>query len=132
VRHLHSAPATSVVLGASELTAGIPGKGPLKVSDIKAFLAKPENHATLQVELPDNLRAGAAALYIPEDNPMTRAKIELGRQLYFDTRLSVDGTISCAPAAIILPQAMAPILSLVLVFVIKQVTETRRFPSIAF
>lgn len=91
-----SAPTSSVVLGSSELTAGIPGKGPLKVSDIKAFLAKPENHATLQVELPDNLRAGAAALYIPDDNPMTRAKIELGRQLYFDTRLSVDGTISCA------------------------------------
>jgi cytochrome c peroxidase len=27
---------------------------------------------------------------------MTRAKIELGRQLFFDPRLSVDGTISCA------------------------------------
>lgn len=31
-----------------------------------------------------------------KDNPMTRAKIELGRQLYFDGRLSKDGTISCA------------------------------------
>jgi len=27
---------------------------------------------------------------------MTRAKIELGRQLYFDTRLSSDNTVSCA------------------------------------
>ena len=27
---------------------------------------------------------------------MTRAKIELGRQLYFDTRLSADNTVSCA------------------------------------
>ena len=27
---------------------------------------------------------------------MTRAKIELGRQLYFDTRLSADSTVSCA------------------------------------
>ncbi len=32
---------------------------------------------------------------IPTDNPMTVAKIELGKQLYFDPRLSIDGTISC-------------------------------------
>jgi cytochrome c peroxidase len=30
------------------------------------------------------------------DNPQTDAKINLGRQLYFDGRLSSDGTISCA------------------------------------
>ena len=29
-------------------------------------------------------------------NPLTRAKIELGRQLYFDPRLSADGMVSCA------------------------------------
>jgi len=33
---------------------------------------------------------------VPEDNPMTVEKIALGKQLYFDTRLSADGTISCA------------------------------------
>ncbi len=33
---------------------------------------------------------------VPEDNPMTPAKVELGRQLFFDARLSSDGTISCA------------------------------------
>ncbi|NDU85475.1 MAG: c-type cytochrome [Ferrovum sp.] len=32
---------------------------------------------------------------IPTDNPMSEAKVSLGRQLYFDKRLSVDGTISC-------------------------------------
>ncbi len=32
----------------------------------------------------------------PEDNPMTPAKVELGRQLFFDARLSSDGTVSCA------------------------------------
>lgn len=31
----------------------------------------------------------------PADNPMTPAKIELGKQLFFDPRLSVDGTVSC-------------------------------------
>ena len=32
---------------------------------------------------------------VPEDNPMTEAKIELGKQLYFDPRLSATGTVSC-------------------------------------
>ena len=32
----------------------------------------------------------------PEDNPLTTAKIQLGRQLFFDTRLSRDGSLSCA------------------------------------
>ncbi len=33
---------------------------------------------------------------IPEDNPPTVAKAELGERLYFDTRLSTDGTVACA------------------------------------
>ena len=33
---------------------------------------------------------------IPTDNPISKAKIELGRALYFDKRLSADGTIACA------------------------------------
>jgi cytochrome c peroxidase len=33
---------------------------------------------------------------IPPNNPMTAAKVALGRTLYFDKRLSVNGTISCA------------------------------------
>lgn len=32
---------------------------------------------------------------IPKDNPQTPAKIELGKMLFFDPRLSMDGTISC-------------------------------------
>jgi cytochrome c peroxidase len=32
---------------------------------------------------------------VPADNPMTPAKVELGRYLFYDTRLSVDGTFSC-------------------------------------
>jgi cytochrome c peroxidase len=32
----------------------------------------------------------------PEDNPLTAAKVELGRHLFFDTRLSADGTFSCS------------------------------------
>lgn len=32
---------------------------------------------------------------IPKDNPQTPEKIELGKILYFDPRLSYDGTVSC-------------------------------------
>jgi cytochrome c peroxidase len=32
----------------------------------------------------------------PANNPITTAKVELGRLLYFDRRLSADGTVSCA------------------------------------
>lgn len=32
----------------------------------------------------------------PEDNPYSKKKADLGQLLYFDTRLSSDGTISCA------------------------------------
>ncbi len=39
---------------------------------------------------------GLPAIPVPKDNPLTPAKVELGKQLYFDTRLSSDNTISCA------------------------------------
>jgi cytochrome c peroxidase len=32
---------------------------------------------------------------VPADNPMTPAKVELGKMLYFDPRLSSNGTVSC-------------------------------------
>jgi cytochrome c peroxidase len=35
------------------------------------------------------------AMAIPADNPMTPEKVALGRQLFFDERLSGDGTRSC-------------------------------------
>jgi len=35
-------------------------------------------------------------LVVPEDNPITPEKVALGWQLYYDARLSADGTVSCA------------------------------------
>jgi cytochrome c peroxidase len=32
---------------------------------------------------------------VPQDNPQTDAKVNLGKALYFDTRLSVNGALSC-------------------------------------
>lgn len=85
-----------VLLGTADLLSGIPGEGALSVEQIATWLEDPKNHNVLQVELPQGLAAGAEQIQIPADNRLTRAKIELGRQLYFDRRLSSDATISCA------------------------------------
>ena len=39
---------------------------------------------------------GLPPVPVPVDNPLTRAKIELGRKLFFDRRLSINDTLSCA------------------------------------
>ncbi len=39
---------------------------------------------------------GLPEITIPENNPITRKKIELGKQLFFDRRLSYNNTFSCA------------------------------------
>jgi cytochrome c peroxidase len=36
------------------------------------------------------------AAFIPPDNAMTPQRVELGKKLYFDTRLSADNTVACA------------------------------------
>jgi cytochrome c peroxidase len=89
-------PVESILLGTAVLTQGIPGDGSLTVDAIKAWLEDPANHAVLQPELPLGLALGAAQIAGLDANPLTRAKIELGRQLYFDPRLSKDHSISCA------------------------------------
>jgi cytochrome c peroxidase len=46
--------------------------------------------------IPLGLPADTWDYYVPRHNPMTPAKIELGRKLFFDARLSADRRISCA------------------------------------
>ncbi len=87
---------TSVMLGEESLYAGIPGEGSLSVEEIRTWLDTPGVHEPLSITLPLGLSLGEKQITGLDENPMTRAKIELGRQLYFDPRLSVDGTISCA------------------------------------
>jgi cytochrome c peroxidase len=38
---------------------------------------------------------GMGGVQAPADNPITPGKVALGKQLYFDPRLSKDGTVSC-------------------------------------
>jgi len=85
-----------VLLGDASLTAGVPGSGPITLAEIDAWLADPKNFVELDPVLPLGLSQGAAQITGLDKNPLTRAKIELGRQLYFDKRLSADSTVSCA------------------------------------
>ena len=39
---------------------------------------------------------GLPALSIPADNPLTLGRVELGKQLFFDKRLSADNSVACA------------------------------------
>jgi cytochrome c peroxidase len=68
------------------------GEGSLSADEIDKFLADPANHEPIVPELPP----GHLKIDIPADNPLTKAKAELGRMLYFDKRLSRDHTVSCA------------------------------------
>jgi cytochrome c peroxidase len=47
---------------------------------------------TVEIKAP----LGLPPVSIPPDNPPTEETIALGRRLYYDPQLSVDGTISCA------------------------------------
>ena len=87
-----------VALGDPTLTAGVPGNGPITLEQIDQWLGNPKNAVELEPVLPLGLSQGAAQIDRVGlgKNPLTRAKIELGRQLYFDPRLSVDSTVSCA------------------------------------
>src|SRR6266542_6063747 len=53
-------------------------------------LAQPKS--LQQVGVPVAMTRGV----IPADNPQTLEKISLGQKLFFDRRLSVDGTVSCS------------------------------------
>jgi cytochrome c peroxidase len=54
--------------------------------------------ALMPIEKPVKIKAplGLPPVPIPSDNPPTEETIALGRRLYYDPGLSVDGTVSCA------------------------------------
>ncbi len=51
-------------------------------------------HGDYKLHLP--LGLDESAVVIPGDNPLTKEKVELGRLLFFDKRLSKNNTIACA------------------------------------
>ncbi len=66
---------------ATQKAPPIPEAGPL---------ARPKS--LRQVGVPDSATRAA----IPPDNPQTTEKIALGQRLFFDGRLSADGTVACS------------------------------------
>ena len=73
-------------MGLAVLAGGLWALAPAKAQEDKA--APPESAF--------NVPAGLSEVAHPKDNPLTEAKVSLGKQLYFDKRLSSDNTISCA------------------------------------
>lgn len=63
---------------------------------MQAWLDDPRNQVVIERILPLGMSGAQRQIQGLDKNPLTRAKIELGRQLYFDARLSSDSTISCA------------------------------------
>ncbi len=77
---------TLLVAGISQLAAGfaIASSNPADKYTFKA--GDPSLREWLLPDVPPT----------PADNPLTRERIELGKTLFFDPRLSGDGTIACA------------------------------------
>jgi cytochrome c peroxidase len=60
---------------------------------VGAFVARAQ---AAGFKLPKGLPADIWEILVPPDNPVTPDKVALGRRLFFDKRLSKDGTVSCA------------------------------------
>jgi cytochrome c peroxidase len=61
-----------------------------------SFAASQTLQRTEQTDYEWELPKGFPKPKIPADNPMTAAKVRLGRYLFYDERMSVNGTQSCA------------------------------------
>jgi cytochrome c peroxidase len=48
------------------------------------------------LKLPAGIPFDIWSYYVPGDNPITADKVKLGERLFFDKRLSADGSVSCA------------------------------------
>ena len=88
------------VFGDSRLlgTRVIRGLAVCAVAILSSWIATPAANAVTATEYKLQIPFGLeeTAVVIPADNPLTVQKVELGRILFFDKRLSDDNTIACA------------------------------------
>jgi cytochrome c peroxidase len=75
------------------LEVGTPGT--LLVEDVRRMVGEASLHQVFVPEAPLGLPEDLSA-FVPADNPLTRAKVELGLELFFDPRLSRGGALACA------------------------------------
>ena len=81
-------PGFALLLMGSVLVVEAAGIGSAHSADA----AGPDGDGSFELELP----AGFPPPRVPVGNPLSSDKVELGRHLFFDRRLSLDGTFSCA------------------------------------
>ncbi|MBI5853666.1 MAG: cytochrome-c peroxidase [Nitrospirae bacterium] len=77
------------------LLCGIGIAGAVAVSPLNGMSGEPPPAGPREAA-PVPLGLEDPSSYIPADNPQTAKKIELGRRLFFDKRLSKNNTIACA------------------------------------
>ncbi|MDH5347031.1 MAG: cytochrome-c peroxidase, partial [Nitrospira sp.] len=77
-----------------KLTVSISAWACLVFGSLMGFPFGAAQAAEYTLKIPFGLEETAVA--IPADNPLTKEKVELGRLLFFDKRLSQDNTIACA------------------------------------
>ncbi|MBX3331680.1 MAG: c-type cytochrome [Nitrospira sp.] len=77
-----------------KLTNAIPVRACLVLGALLGFSFGGAQAEEYKLKLPFGLEE--TAVVIPADNPLTKEKVELGRLLFFDKRLSADSTIACA------------------------------------
>ncbi|QEH33305.1 Cytochrome c551 peroxidase precursor [Aquisphaera giovannonii] len=75
-----------------------PDEDPTSPADYLWQASRPEliKDEPLAVKAPIGLMPLTPKVVVPAGNPITKGKYELGRQLYFDPRISLDGRESCA------------------------------------
>ncbi|HLF83203.1 MAG TPA: cytochrome c peroxidase [Blastocatellia bacterium] len=55
----------------------------------------PASSSSFEIKMPLGIPIDLWTYFVPNDNPITAVKVELGRKLFFDARLSADGKVSC-------------------------------------
>lgn len=81
----------------SEVVGGEASEGPTP-PDYKWLPPEgtPPQEEPLEIKVPRGLMPLTPNAVVPAYNLVTRAKVELGKQLFFDPRISRNGTVSCA------------------------------------
>ena len=70
--------------------------GALAMDKQQKKLAKLASNLSPSVVVPQGVSPEFFRTLVPRDNPGTPEQVALGKKLYFDTRLSRDGTVACA------------------------------------
>jgi cytochrome c peroxidase len=99
VRRSHRAVLLCLVIGAGSAlsVAAEPATAPHGAMPMQAQQQRLDQLITGLTTPPPGVDPMAwATIYVPAGNEVTAERIALGRKLYFDTRLSKDGTLACA------------------------------------